>query len=109
MANALLRFGLKPDADALHIVKRIQAAKILAHLLWKDLAYGAEIMPFEEATALARMFIEGHSESGTKFYVNADWSRSSFGWSGLTDATFDGGVIAVSASVASCVWVEDED
>jgi hypothetical protein len=92
-----------------YIVKRIQAAKILAHLLWKDLAYGSENMPFAKATDLARMFVEDHGGSGAKFYVNADWSRTSVSYSGLTDATFDGGVIAISQNFASCVWVEDED
>jgi len=113
LANILLRFGLKSEEHALHVVKRIHAAKILAHLLWKDLAYHSETMPFDIATDLARMFVEDHSESGTKFYVNADWSRyhqmRAFSWSGLTDATFDGGVIAITPTIASCVWVEDED
>jgi hypothetical protein len=113
LSNVLIRFGLKGDASALHVVKRIHAAKILAHLLWKDLAYHSEIMSFDKATELARMFVENHSESGAKFHVNADWSRyhqvRSFSWSGLTDATFDGGIIAITPTIASCVWVEDED
>jgi hypothetical protein len=109
MSNVLSRFGLKPEEHALHPFKRIQAGKILAHLLWKDLAYDSEIMPHDKAITLAGLFIEDHSESGTKFYANADWSRKPTSYSGLTDATFDGGIIAVSDLMVSCVWVEDED
>ena len=111
---ALLMFGLFPQTDALTEISPSQAQAVLEALLWKDLAYRAEVMSLQRARELAHEFVASHAEENTKYFVNADWSLylrepNGFSFTGLTDSTFDGGVVALSGGFASCVWVEDED
>lgn len=109
----LLLFGLLPKIADLMAISAIKAEGILATLLWKDMAYSAEIISLEYAQQLARHFVMTQ-KAGTKFFSNADWQASldhsnGFGWTPFTDATYDGGVIAVGSNYASCIWFEDED
>lgn len=113
-SSVLSMFGLLPQIDALKEVSAGHAQVVLETLLWKDLAYRAEVMPQQRAQDLAREFVISHTDPGTKFFINADWSlyikeSNGFSFTGLTESTFDGGVVALGGGFASCVWVEDED
>lgn len=48
-----------------------------------------------------------------QFFSNGRWheyTRSNgFGWNGISDATFDAGVIGLNGQVAFIAWVEEED
>ena len=106
--------GLSPQTDALTEVSRSQAQTVLEALLWKDLAHRAEVMSLQKARELAHEFVASLAEENTKYFVNADWSLylrkpNGFSFTGLTDSTFDGGVVALSGGFAACVWVEDKD
>jgi hypothetical protein len=114
LTSILAMFGLSQDAGSLVEVSADKAQEILQAILWKDLAYCAEIMPQSKAGEFAREFVMQQIALGANFYTNADWAaymrnKNGFSWSGLTSATFDGGVIAIGGGFASCVWVEDED
>ena len=112
----LSSFGLAAEPSFLHEVASDKAAQVLAAILHQDMAYKTEAMPRARAEQLAYEFVASQ-EAGAKFLVNADWSEyfapkqgpSSFGWKGLTESTFDAGVLAIGQRYASCVWVEDED
>lgn len=51
--------------------------------------------------------------SQARFFSNGRWHEytrsSSFGWHGISDATFDAGVIGFNGEVAFIAWVEEED
>lgn len=112
----LSTFGLAAEPGSLQEVPGDKALQVLTAILHQDLAYSCEAMPLARAKELAQNFLSSQ-ESGARFFINADWSQyfapkqrpSSFAWNGFTKATFDGGVLAISQSFASCVWVEDED
>jgi hypothetical protein len=110
----LAMFGLKALPDELAEVPAEKAEDILEAILWKDLAYCSEGMPLSKARELAHDFVKENALRGSKFFVNADWSKyirdaTGCSWTRLTSATFDGGVVAIGGGFASCVWVEDED
>jgi hypothetical protein len=105
--------NLAPDPEGLSEIDDRAAIKIIEAILWKDLAYHAEIMPKEQAGEYARWFIENFSGPESRFFTNGDWNdyhqTVSNSWYAFTDATFDAGVIVVSPQYAICLWVEDED
>jgi hypothetical protein len=116
LGSILSTFGLAAEPKFLREVPADKAKQVLAAILHQDMAYKSEAMPLARAMQLAQDFLSSH-ESGARFFINADWSEyfapkngpSSFSWNGLTEATFDAGVVAIDQSIASCVWVEDED
>ena len=80
------------------------------HVLNKDLAYHAEIMPAHEASQLVAQFFDLCCTSGCRFFTNGDFSvKRSASWTAATEATFDTGVLVVGQDRAGCLWVEDED
>jgi hypothetical protein len=113
MQHLLKSMSLAPEPEGLKEIDTSTAEKIIEAILWKDLAYGAEIMPKEQASKYALWFVEQYSSQECKLYTNGDWvnyhQKSSNGWHPLTDATFDGGIIIVHPQYAICIWVQDED
>jgi hypothetical protein len=114
LSAVLSMFGLDPSVGALIKLTAPHAQAVLEALLWKDLAYSVEIMPLEKAAALAHEFVNSGQHENTQYFSNADWSlyfnkTRGFSFTGFTESTFDGGVIAIGGGFASCVWVEDED
>ena len=91
-------------------IERGEAERVVVELLHHDLAYQAEIMPREQAEALARDFLAA-VPADARFYTNGSLTAggSPGSWTPATRATFDHGVIAVSAGGSSCFWIEDED
>lgn len=51
--------------------------------------------------------------SRARFFSNGLWHARAitnpFTWTGISDATFDGGVIGMSPDIAFILWVEEED
>lgn len=81
------------------------------------LAADSLVMP-SGATALEttiECFAKGIERLGpqARFFSNGRWHEytrsSSFGWHGISDATFDAGVIGFNGEVAFIAWVEEED
>jgi hypothetical protein len=87
------------------------AQKILVFFLTKDLAYSSEIMTLEEAEQICtKMF--SFFKSNCKFFTNAVFVNNYSAlraWKGITQATFDTGVIFVCDTLIGILWVKDED
>ena len=114
LREVLATFRLRQLPEALQAIPPEMAISTVEALLWKDLAYHAEIMPRTRAYEFARQFVYEQQTFGGKFFTNADWSHyhdccRGFGWISFTDSTFDGGVIALGSGIATCIWIEDED
>jgi len=81
------------------------------------LAADSLVMPNGAAApvAMVESFVRGIERLGpqARFFSNGRWheyTRSNpFGWHGISDATFDAGVIGLNSEVAFIVWVEEED
>ncbi|MBC7501190.1 MAG: hypothetical protein H7315_11935 [Herminiimonas sp.] len=114
LLDVCARFGLLAAQNGLHEVGIAKAQMVLETLLAKDMAYDLEIMPAERARGLACNFTETHASADIRFFSNGDWparagTSAPFSSTSLTNATFDGGVIAVGGDFVSCIWFEDED
>lgn len=85
------------------------ARSVIEGLLTKDLAYGSDILPAEDANFLATTFLS-YFPGGT-FYTNGELALPGqvATWTSMTDATFDAGVLAMTNDNAGLLWVEDED
>lgn len=93
-----------------HLVtlSRSDAAWVLAIAGTTSLAYGPW-RPRVSALQRAREALSSLGEDAV-FLGNGDWKEgSAFGWTRLTDATFDCGLIAFDANLAFIFWVEEED
>lgn len=88
------------------------AGQVLRRVLNHDLAYDAEIMPEDLASDHARRVIDTLPEAA-RWWTNGDLGlrdrRSPAGWTPLSDATFDTGVIGVSDTHILVAWFMDED
>lgn len=81
------------------------AEALLVSVLHRDLAYGLEMMPLDEARAMASEFVAA-ATPGTRFFTNTAGDGS---WTPLTDATFDCAIIRVGEHEVVQAWVECED
>jgi hypothetical protein len=96
-------------------VVRSVAVRHLTRILHKDLAYDVTIVPLDRAAELAERFIKLLGEAC--YFTNtvpADrlddilWAGA-MGWTPLTRATFDSGIVAVGPANIGIIWIEDED
>jgi hypothetical protein len=103
------RLGLRPP-EAWTPLSAPEALEAATRVLHSDLVYDLPVMKRDLAKELARRFIECF-EDGAAFVTNGTFAldRTGGGWSPLTDATFDSGVIGVSTERIGLLWVEDED
>jgi hypothetical protein len=113
--DAASEFGLVADADIYDEVSLEEAVAVLTSLMHKDMAYGVELVPIEQARELARSFINHFPADTTRYFTNGTYGKPSanknFGasWTPATDATFDSGVLVLSSALTACVWCMDED
>jgi hypothetical protein len=85
------------------------ARRLLAYVLRFDLAYGAEIVDAATAGRLADRVVDALCEP-VRWWTNGDVGLPDGGsWTGLTEATFDTGVIGASREHLLIAWVMDED
>lgn len=75
LEEVLATFRLHQLPEALQAIPPEMAIAIVEALLWKDLAYHAEIMPRTRAYEFAHQFVYNQQLFGGKFFTNADWSR----------------------------------
>jgi len=119
LAAVASAFSLSPDTSKYRQIAKIEALQILTRVLHKDMAYDSEIMPEHTARELGVSFLQGFEDESAAFFTNIDYSRAGQqlnldvwcgpSWNPVTNATFDAGVIAISANRSACLWVEDED
>jgi hypothetical protein len=109
VADLAAAFGLLAEADYYREIDAATAQVILARLVGRDMAYGVEVVPADRASELAARFLAQFG-SGSRFFTNGDWHRDDPAeWEAVTEATFDGGVLALGGRRSGCLWVEDED
>lgn len=109
-------FNLRDDPSAFQEIDE-QSARTLAWLiLHRDLAYGVEP---GACVHLANEFLDHFGGSSARYFTNGlvprscepgmTGSESGTGWTPVTAATFDTGVLVISPLCSGCLWVEDED
>lgn len=103
----VLRYGAKPIAHWRRI-KVETAEAILSRILWKDLAYSIERMSLSTAKRLAAEFLKNFVPP-MLYLTNGENLAHNYTYDPITDATFDGGVIAFDGKKVGMLWVMDED
>lgn len=95
---------------------RRSATKLLSHIIGGELAYPAEVVPREQAEALAARFL-ALFPSGARYFTNGAVSgelavydlsgEPVLGWRSLCEAPFDNGVAIVAPGRVGMLWAED--
>lgn len=101
-----------PIGDILQEVPLEEAASVMAYIARGSLAY-----PTHESgsagTVKNAMDALREMKSDARFFTNGDWGNPRFenskGWTPLSTATFDAGVLGIDSETAFIVWTEDED
>ncbi|MGR5150122.1 hypothetical protein ACQKP8_26700 [Photobacterium alginatilyticum] len=113
LSQVLSKAGLYSDIEKLVSIHEEGAKEIVKFLLWKDLAYGSEIMSKSDAEEYVNVIFSDLVPSDSKFYTNTTWNdyhdSNTLSFASFTDATFDCGVIAVSDGQVFIFWVQAED
>lgn len=113
MTEVMSSLHIAPNAGALLEVTFSRAIDCLTALLWKDLAYGVEMMPKAHAETYAKQFFDQFFRDNARFFTNGAWDRydqvSAFSYTPLTKATFSAVLMVVHPKYAIAVVVEDED
>src|SRR5205085_5833688 len=107
-ANSFVQsFGWRPPR-AWTEIDREGAIEVLSSALQNSLVDDGPMMPFKEAEARARQFVAG-CERDAVFLTNGALAetRMGFGRQRITAARADAGVIAVSPSHVTMMWIED--
>lgn len=103
-------FGLSQREDLLVEISADSAREILSRLLCSSFVGHFESMPPRHAHELASEFVSEIASEGVRFYSNGLWtSPGPPSWNPLTDAVYDGGVIAMGPEISACVWIEEDD
>jgi hypothetical protein len=101
-----------PIGEILLEVSLEEAARVMAYIANGSLAYGwrqpGRPSVIKDAIAALR-----EMKPGARFFTNGDWGdpriESPKGWTPLSKATFDAGVLGFDGETAFIVWTEDED
>lgn len=88
------------ETDARHILTRIIAF---------DLAYGLPDIDKPLADTIRDSFLALFDQH-SRYFTNGTFdSKGLTGWTPLSDATFDSGVVVMDSASIGLLWVEDED
>ncbi|WP_192311768.1 hypothetical protein [Pseudoxanthomonas sp. PXM02] len=115
LEDAAGHFGLFPERAHYFEIDAAEAQAVLVAVLSRDMAYGINLVPPDEAQALAAAFVGQFAKESAGYYTNGDYGKPKTtsgvgpGWNPVTDATFDTGVLVVSPSRIACAWFMDED
>ena len=112
-------FGLKEIGAAWREVDRSNAIQILRNLLAESMAHQSPRLEPDQVTLAIDQFMSSFTE-GAAFFTNGTWetgpqkgkhSNTVFGpdWEPVTQATFDGGIVALGLGIFGILWIEDED
>jgi hypothetical protein len=111
--------GLKPISDDWLEINQREADNLLISILSRDLAYNAPAGDEQSATVLARRFLH-RFDPDARYFTNGTIALPHqqrrpathviiSGYSPLTEATFDTGVVALDTHQIGIIWVWDED
>jgi len=112
-------YGLQEIGAAWRQVDRSTAVMILRSLLAEDMAHQSPRLELGQVNVAIDQFMAPFAEV-TTFFTNGTWetgwqkgkhSNTVFGpdWEPITQATFDGGIVALGTDVFGILWIEDED
>jgi hypothetical protein len=113
--QAAPEFGLSAKPEIYEQISPDEAVEVLASVIHKDMAYGYEFTPLEQARQLASSFVFSFPPLDTTYFTNGSFGKPRENpnvgpsWSPATDATFDTGVLVLSGVSTSCLWFKDED
>lgn len=109
MAEALVRFGLKPQPTLLRELSEAEAVSVLACLFQERSSMHGEPIDNEQARKCALGFMDANAKQTSKFFSNGNWAKSK-SWNAMTDSSFDSGVILKSADNSFvCLWFRDDE
>lgn len=110
LAGLLAVFGLRLEEQRMIQLDANSAKVVLATLLGRSFIGHGDCIPGARAQELADAFVADVGGQSATFYTNGDWQEPMpRSWTPLTDAVFDGGVIAIGPTIAACVWIEEDD
>ena len=109
LESVMASIGLPRRSSDLRKISRQEAINTLAMILWRDLAYGTQLIKQEEAHQRALEFVGEYASTGVEFYNNVQLSDNTSSWSPLSESTFDRCLLVVNQDSAVCVLAEDED
>lgn len=90
-------------------INRCEAETIAQIILHRDLAYRAEAMTAQRACKLAEQFLALFNKEA-RYFTNGEFDADGLHmWSGITEATFDTGIICIDNERMGILWVQDED
>jgi len=102
--------GFKILGKAWREIERKEAADLVDHILYRDLAYQAPLMEKKTAAFIAEGFLALFSPHGSRYYTNGSIDQQNMlGWDPISHSTFDHGIVAFDDKNIGIVWVEDED
>lgn len=105
-------YEVAPESNALQPLSGPEAARVLAFFASDTIVMPTGRPAPEELVLTLERYI-ARLGSDARFYSNGRWHEyartNPFGWHGISDATFDGGVIGLNDEVAFIFWVEEED
>lgn len=117
LSKTLKRLGFFDNTERLDTISVELAREIIARILWKDLAYSAELMPKNKAYEFADNILDEYHTRQCTIYTNSTWEECKTEnlnlelsrYNPMTNATFDSGIIIKHPNYCFCIWVEDED
>lgn len=104
--------GLHPLGERWCVIDAEKAVRVVASVLHRDLAYGAELLPLSQALRLAEELVSYCGGNAARFATNTQGEPDAGFWSGwnpATEATLDGGILVLGRLARAVYWVEDED
>jgi len=95
-------------------ITREEAQALLSGVVDRDLAYRARRLSPVSGARAAAAFLALFPGPDTRFFTNGELGLAhnldkTGGWSPLTGATFDTGVVAIDGARLGVFWVEDEN
>lgn len=110
LVEILTEFEFAHPNVRLHPIGREDASRLIEYLVAYDQAYGGPTDALDIADRCAEDFVRLFGDEARFFTNTTDpIDARTRSWDSLTDATFDSGVVAVSATTVGIIWFEDED
>ena len=89
-----------------------EAAGVLAYIARGSLAYPSTKGTPRDVVAQARLAL-GNMGDDARYFTNGDWGAAGFrsgnGWTPISGATFDAGLVGFGKTTGFIIWTEDED
>jgi hypothetical protein len=94
---------------------REESRAILVGMLERSMAHGSQHMGTTHARELADQLFARFCSGDCTYFTNGEFplrhaaGQSGGSWCGLTDSTFDSGIVVIGPTFGLAIWFEDED